>query len=124
TALPKSTTCAGCRHLGSLCRPPARAQARPTAPAFQASPTASCRSTTASTGRSLTIRRRSRSARRRPRRRGGDGRLWHPEAMAAKAQSVLVVEDETSIASFVALYLKNAGYGIRTVGTGQEALDT
>ena len=44
--------------------------------------------------------------------------------MAAKAQSVLVVEDETSIASFVALYLKNAGYGIRTVGTGQEALDS
>ncbi|HTS73912.1 MAG TPA: response regulator transcription factor, partial [Gaiellaceae bacterium] len=44
--------------------------------------------------------------------------------MAAKAQTVLVVEDETSIASFVALYLKNAGYGIRTVGTGQEALDT
>ncbi len=43
--------------------------------------------------------------------------------MAAKAQSVLVVEDETSIASFVALYLKNAGYGISTVGTGQEALD-
>jgi two-component system, OmpR family, alkaline phosphatase synthesis response regulator PhoP len=44
--------------------------------------------------------------------------------MAAKARTVLVVEDETSIASFVALYLKNAGYGIRTVGTGQEALDT
>jgi DNA-binding response OmpR family regulator len=44
--------------------------------------------------------------------------------MATKAQSVLVVEDETSIASFVALYLKNAGYGIRTVGTGQEALDS
>jgi two-component system alkaline phosphatase synthesis response regulator PhoP len=44
--------------------------------------------------------------------------------MAAKAQTVLVVEDENSIASFVALYLKNAGYGIRTVGTGQEALDT
>jgi DNA-binding response OmpR family regulator len=44
--------------------------------------------------------------------------------MAAKAQSVLVVEDETSIASFVALYLKNAGYGIHTVGTGQEALDS
>jgi len=38
-------------------------------------------------------------------------------------QSVLVVEDETSIASFVALYLKNAGYKIRTVGTGQEALE-
>ena len=38
-------------------------------------------------------------------------------------QTVLVVEDETSIASFVALYLKNAGYKIRTVGTGQEALE-
>jgi len=44
--------------------------------------------------------------------------------MAAKSQTVLVVEDETSIASFVALYLKNAGYGIRAVGTGQEALDS
>jgi DNA-binding response OmpR family regulator len=44
--------------------------------------------------------------------------------MSAKAQTVLVVEDETSIASFVALYLKNAGYGIRTVGSGQEALDS
>ncbi|MGZ4320136.1 MAG: response regulator transcription factor [Gaiellaceae bacterium] len=44
--------------------------------------------------------------------------------MATKAQTVLVVEDETSIASFVALYLKNAGYGIRAVGTGQEALDS
>ena len=29
---------------------------------------------------------------------------------------MLVVEDETSIASFVALYLKNAGYEVRTVG--------
>jgi two-component system, OmpR family, alkaline phosphatase synthesis response regulator PhoP len=36
---------------------------------------------------------------------------------------VLVVEDETSIASFVSLYLKNAGYRVQTVGTGQEALD-
>jgi DNA-binding response OmpR family regulator len=43
--------------------------------------------------------------------------------MANQAQTVLVVEDETSIASFVALYLKNAGYKIRTVGTGQEALE-
>jgi two-component system, OmpR family, alkaline phosphatase synthesis response regulator PhoP len=43
--------------------------------------------------------------------------------MANQTQSVLVVEDETSIASFVALYLKNAGYKIRTVGTGQEALE-
>jgi DNA-binding response OmpR family regulator len=35
----------------------------------------------------------------------------------------LVVEDETSIASFVALYLKNAGYRIQTAGTGREALE-
>ncbi len=38
------------------------------------------------------------------------------------AQSVLVVEDESSIASFVALYLKNAGYTVRTAATGNEAL--
>jgi len=43
--------------------------------------------------------------------------------MASQGQTVLVVEDETSIASFVALYLKNAGYRIRTVGTGKEALE-
>src|SRR5207237_4185136 len=33
------------------------------------------------------------------------------------------VEDETSIASFGALCLENAGYRIRTVGTGREALE-
>jgi len=38
-------------------------------------------------------------------------------------QSVLVVEDEHSIASFVALYLKNAGYAVRTAGTGAAALN-
>jgi DNA-binding response OmpR family regulator len=37
-------------------------------------------------------------------------------------QSVLVVEDEASIASFVSLYLKNAGYDVRTAATGSEAL--
>ena len=43
--------------------------------------------------------------------------------MAAKtAPSVLVVEDEQSIASFVSLYLKNAGYTVRTAATGGEAL--
>ena len=42
--------------------------------------------------------------------------------MPARAQTVLVVEDEVSIASFVSLYLKNAGYLVRTVGTGTEAL--
>ena len=35
---------------------------------------------------------------------------------------MLVVEDEASIASFVSLYLKNAGYTVRTASTGSEAL--
>jgi two-component system, OmpR family, alkaline phosphatase synthesis response regulator PhoP len=43
--------------------------------------------------------------------------------MASRVQTVLVVEDEASIASFVALYLKNAGYRVQSAGTGQEALD-
>ncbi len=42
--------------------------------------------------------------------------------MAAKVQTVLVVEDEASIASFVALYLKNAGYTVQTASTGGDAL--
>jgi len=41
---------------------------------------------------------------------------------ARATQTVLVVEDESSIASFVALYLKNAGYAVRTAATGSEAL--
>ena len=40
--------------------------------------------------------------------------------MAANSAPILVVEDESSIASFVALYLKNAGYGVRTAATGGE----
>jgi two-component system, OmpR family, alkaline phosphatase synthesis response regulator PhoP len=36
--------------------------------------------------------------------------------------SILVIEDETSIASFVAAYLKNAGYAVRTAATSQAAL--
>ena len=39
-----------------------------------------------------------------------------------KPQPVLVVEDEASIASFVSLYLKNAGYAVKTVATGADAL--
>ena len=39
-----------------------------------------------------------------------------------QTQTVLVVEDESSIASFVSLYLKNAGYVVRTAATGSEAL--
>ena len=42
--------------------------------------------------------------------------------MTAQAQSVLVVEDEASIASFVALYLKNAGYTVKAVANGTDAL--
>jgi DNA-binding response OmpR family regulator len=37
--------------------------------------------------------------------------------------TILVVEDESSIASFVALYLKNAGYVVKTVPTGSAALN-
>ena len=36
--------------------------------------------------------------------------------------NILVVEDETSIASFVAAYLKNAGYAVRTAASSQTAL--
>jgi two-component system alkaline phosphatase synthesis response regulator PhoP len=36
--------------------------------------------------------------------------------------SILVIEDETSIASFVAAYLRNAGYTVTTAATAQAAL--
>jgi two-component system alkaline phosphatase synthesis response regulator PhoP len=42
--------------------------------------------------------------------------------VAASSPNVLVVEDEASIASFVSLYLKNAGYTVRTAASGSEAL--
>src|SRR5262252_6107842 len=42
--------------------------------------------------------------------------------MAAVAPTILVVEDESSIASFVSLYLRNAGYTVRTAATGADAL--
>jgi DNA-binding response OmpR family regulator len=37
-------------------------------------------------------------------------------------QTVLVVEDESSIASFVAMFLKQAGYAVRTASTGGDGL--
>jgi DNA-binding response OmpR family regulator len=40
----------------------------------------------------------------------------------AQAQTVLVVEDEASIASFVSLYLKNAGFTVKAVANGTDAL--
>jgi DNA-binding response OmpR family regulator len=42
--------------------------------------------------------------------------------VATTVPTILVVEDESSIASFVALYLKNAGYAVRTAATGMEAI--
>jgi DNA-binding response OmpR family regulator len=42
--------------------------------------------------------------------------------MSTKPQTVLVVEDEASIASFVAAYLKNAGFNVKTTASGNEAL--
>ena len=36
--------------------------------------------------------------------------------------TILVVEDETSIASFVAAYLRNAGYAVKTAASAQSAL--
>jgi two-component system alkaline phosphatase synthesis response regulator PhoP len=41
---------------------------------------------------------------------------------ASQAQTVLVVEDEPSIASFISLYLKNAGYRVKAVSSGGDAL--
>lgn len=38
-------------------------------------------------------------------------------------QTILIVEDETSIASFVALYLRNAGYTVKAAMTGSAALN-
>jgi DNA-binding response OmpR family regulator len=41
---------------------------------------------------------------------------------AADAQTVLVVEDEASIASFVAMYLRNAGFDVQVAPNGRDAL--
>ena len=40
-----------------------------------------------------------------------------------KNHTILVVEDEPSIASFVAMYLKRAGFSVRTAASGAEAID-
>jgi len=42
--------------------------------------------------------------------------------MSQQQHTILVVEDETSIASFVAAYLRNAGYAVRTAASAQAAL--
>src|ERR671911_1510775 len=40
----------------------------------------------------------------------------------ADAQTILVVEDEASIASFVAMYLRNAGYDVQVAPNGRDAI--
>ena len=42
--------------------------------------------------------------------------------MSSGSAEILVVEDEASIASFVSLYLKNAGFEVRTAENGTDAL--
>ena len=54
-----------------------------------------------------------------PRRRAARRRL---RSVSSATSNILVVEDESSIASFVSLYLKNAGYGVRTASNGTDAL--
>jgi DNA-binding response OmpR family regulator len=39
-----------------------------------------------------------------------------------KSHSILVVEDEASIASFIAMYLKKAGFDVRVAPNGEEAI--
>ena len=41
----------------------------------------------------------------------------------ARSQSILVVEDEGSIASFIGMYLKKAGFGVRVARTGTAGMD-
>ena len=47
----------------------------------------------------------------------------HKPALVTQPHTILVVEDEASIASFVALYLKNAGYQVKAVTSGSAALN-
>jgi DNA-binding response OmpR family regulator len=42
--------------------------------------------------------------------------------MSQQQPTILVVEDETSIASFVSAYLRNAGYAVRTAASAQAAV--
>ena len=42
--------------------------------------------------------------------------------MTQQQHTILVIEDETSIASFVAAYLRNAGYTVRTASSAKSAV--
>jgi DNA-binding response OmpR family regulator len=46
----------------------------------------------------------------------------YDDVTRAQSHSILVVEDEQSIASFVGMYLEKAGFGVRTAETGADAL--
>ena len=43
--------------------------------------------------------------------------------MSGTKQSILVVEDESSIASFVGMYLKRAGFAVGIASTGGDAIE-
>jgi DNA-binding response OmpR family regulator len=43
--------------------------------------------------------------------------------VAGTKQSILIVEDESSIASFIGMYLKRAGFTVRVAGTGGDAIE-
>jgi DNA-binding response OmpR family regulator len=45
------------------------------------------------------------------------------ESVIGVKQSILVVEDESSIASFVGMYLKRAGFAVGVAGTGSDAIE-
>src|SRR5918996_1131958 len=66
-----------------------------------------------------TLARRARAIRARL---AGGRRLGLRMTLDQPQHTILVVEDETSIASFVAAYLRNAGYGVRTASTAQAAV--
>jgi DNA-binding response OmpR family regulator len=40
-----------------------------------------------------------------------------------KSHSILIVEDEASIASFIAMYLKKAGFAVRVAPNGEDAIE-
>ena len=70
---------------------------------------------------------RGRALRHRPaaggrRRRVGAANRAGVGAVMTQQHTILVVEDETSIASFVSAYLRNAGYGVKTAANAQGAL--
>ena len=73
-------------------------------------------------GRARALHAASRRARALRAREAGRGREPPSAVVNQQQHSILVVEDETSIASFVAAYLRNAGYEVRTASTAHAAV--